>query len=227
MNDFASASFLSLLVALTATAGMLPFGLWASYRLGVGKGFPGRWMVETLITLPLVLPPTVVGYGLLLLLGRGTGFGRFLQDELGIRLLFTWPGAAIAAAVMALPLFVRTGAAALASVDTELIEAGRTLGASEARLFFAVLVPLSFRGLLAAFTLAFARALGEFGATLMVAGSIPGRTQTLPLALYAAVQSGDDSAALRYALILTLAAIVLISLVGLWSGRIAAARGER
>jgi molybdate transport system permease protein len=206
---------------------MLPLGLWASYRLGVGGPFLGRWLVEVFITLPLVLPPTVVGYALLLIFGRGTAFGRILQDDFGIRLLFTWPGAAIAAGVMALPLFVRTGAAALASVDTELIEVGRTLGASEARLFFSVLIPLSFRGLLAAFTLAFARALGEFGATLMVAGSIPGRTQTLPLALYAAVQSGDDGLALRYALTLTLVALVLISLVGLWSGRIASARGER
>ena len=226
MNDL-SPFVLSLIVALTAMTLLLPVGLWASYRLGVGKPFRGRAFVETLITLPLVLPPTVVGYGLLLLLGRGTSVGRFIQDEWGTRLLFTWPGAAIAAAVMALPLFVRTGAAALATVDTELLEVGRTLGASEARLFFAVLVPLAFRGLLAALTLAFARALGEFGATLMVAGSIPGRTQTLPLALYAAVQSGDDAAALRYALALTLTAIVLISLVGLWSGRIAASRGER
>ena len=227
VSDVVSPLLISLQVALTAMLFLLPVGLWAAWRLGVGKPFPGRFLAETLLTLPLVLPPTVVGYALLLLFGRGTAFGRLLQDDVHIRLLFTWPGAAIAAAVMALPLFVRTGAAALASVDAELLEVGRTLGASEARLFFTVLIPLAYRGLLAAFTLAFARALGEFGATLMIAGSIPGRTQTLPLALYAAVQSGDDTNALRLALILTLTAIFLLSLVGLWNGRIAAARGER
>jgi molybdate transport system permease protein len=218
---------LSLLVAGAAALLAIGPGLWAAYLLGARRPFPGRALVETLLTLPLVLPPTVVGYGLLLLLGRGTPFGRWLNDTAGVRLLFTWEGAALAAAVMALPLFVRTAAAAFASVDSELLEAGRTLGASERALFFAVLVPLSYRGLLAAGTLAFARALGEFGATLMVAGSIPGRTQTLPLALYAAVQAGKDAEARTAALLLTAVAFAALGLVTVYGGRVARARGER
>jgi molybdate transport system permease protein len=189
----ASALLLSLKVAVLATLLLLPPGLWAAWRLGVGRPFRGKALVETLLTLPLVLPPTVVGYGLLLMLGRGNAVGEFVQDRLNIRLIFTWEGAAVAAAVMAFPLFVRTASAAFATVDPELLEAGRSLGATNTQLFAFVLVPLAYRGLLAALTLAFARALGEFGATLMVAGSIPGETETLPLALYAAVQGVRDS----------------------------------
>jgi len=219
--------WLSLLVASSATLLLVPPGLWAAHLLGVRKPFPGRALVETLLTLPLVLPPTVVGYALLLALGRGTSFGRWLNDAAGVRLLFTWQGAALAAAVMALPLFVRTAAAALGSVDLELLEAARTLGATERAVFFRVLVPLAYRGLLAAGTLAFARALGEFGATLMVAGNIPGRTQTLPLALYADVQGGRDGEARTAALLLTAAAFAALGLVTAYGGRVARARGER
>jgi molybdate transport system permease protein len=218
---------LSLKVAVVATLLAVAVGLPIAWRLGVGRPFPGKTLVETLFTLPLVLPPTVVGYALLMIFGRGNTVGRFLQDSAGIQLLFTWQGAAVAAAVMALPLFVRTASAALASVDTDLIEAARTLGASETRILGTVLVPLAFRGLLAAGTLAFARALGEFGATLMIAGNIPGETQTLPLALYDAVQAGHDDEALRYALLLTVAAFALLGMVGIYGGRIAAERGER
>jgi molybdate transport system permease protein len=218
---------LSLQIAGIATILAVMVGLPIAWWLGVGQTFRGKILLETLITLPLVLPPTVVGYGLLLIFGRGTAFGRFLQDSAHVQLLFTWQGAAIAAAVMSLPLFVRTAAAALASVDTELLEAGRTLGATETRLLTAIMMPLAYRGLLAAGTLAFARALGEFGATLMIAGNIPGETQTLPLALYSAVQAGEDVAAWQYALVLTAVAFFLLGLVGIYGGRIAAGRGER
>jgi molybdate transport system permease protein len=218
---------LSLRVAVSATLLMLPVGLLAAWRLGVGRPFRGRLLAETVLTLPLILPPTVVGYGLLLALGRGTAFGEFAQDHLSLRLLFTWQGAAVAAAVMALPLFVRTATAALGSVEPEMLEVGRTLGASEFRLFTAVLIPLAYRGLIAALTLAFARALGEFGATLMVAGNIPGKTQTLPLALYSMVQAGRDGEALRLALLLTTVAFVLLGLAGVFGGRVAVRRGER
>jgi molybdate transport system permease protein len=217
---------LSLQVALTATLLTLPLGLVVAWWLGVGKPFRGKIVLETLLTLPLVLPPTVVGFGLLLLLGRGTAFGRFLQDRLGIELLFTWEGAAIAASVMAFPLLVRTVSAAFASVDNELLEVGRTLGASEARLFVSVLIPLAYRGILAGTTLAFARALGEFGATLMVAGAIPGQTETLPLALYNTVQAGKDSEAVGYALLLTTVAFITLGIVSILGGRIAITRGE-
>ena len=219
--------WLSLQVACLATALMLPFGLLAAWWLGQGRWFRGKSLIETLFALPLVLPPTVVGYGLLLMLGQGTAFGRWLNDSAGVRLLFTWQGAAIAAGVMAFPLFVRTATAAFASVDKELLEAGRTLGASEFDLWARVTIPLAYRGLLAALSLGFARALGEFGATLMVAGSIPGRTQTLPLALYASVQEGHDHEALVYTLLITAMAFVLLGTLGAWQGRIATSRGER
>jgi molybdate transport system permease protein len=227
MNALVEPLLLSLKVAVSATLLMLPVGLLVAWRLGVGRPIRGRLLVETIVTLPLILPPTVVGYGLLLALGRGTAFGEFMQERVGLHVLFTWQGAAIAAAVMALPLFVRTASAALGSVEPEMLEAGRTMGVSEFRLFATVLVPLAHRGLIAALTLAFARALGEFGATLMVAGNIPGRTQTLPLALYSAVQAGHDAEALRLALLLTTVAFVLLGLAGAFGGRVAARRGER
>ena len=143
-----------------ATLLMLPFGLAAAWWLAHARPFPGRTLVETLLMLPLVLPPTVVGFYLLLVFGRGTALGRWLNDTAHLRLLFTWEGAAVAAAVMALPLFVRTAASAFASVDAELLEAGRTLGAGELALLARVIVPLSYRGLIAGLALAYARALG-------------------------------------------------------------------
>jgi molybdate transport system permease protein len=217
---------LSVVVAVGATVLLLPPGLLAAWWLGCGRPFPGKAVVETLLTLPLVLPPTAVGYALLLALGRGSAMGVWLNDRLGIHLLFTWEGAAIAAAVMGAPLFVRTAASAFAAVDPDLIDAGRTLGADDATLFVRVRVPLAYRGLIAGLSLAFARALGEFGATLLVAGNIPGRTQTLPLALYDAVQSGDAATANRTALLLTAIAFVLVSTVGALTGRVATRRGE-
>jgi molybdate transport system permease protein len=222
-----SALWLSLQVAGAATLLVLPAGVLAAWWLAHGRPFPGKGLVETILMLPLVLPPTVVGFYLLLLLGRATPAGRWINDGLGIRLLFTWQGAAIAASVMALPLFVRTATAAFASVEAEMLEAGRTLGATERVLLCHVILPLSYRGLLAGVALTFARALGEFGATLMVAGSIPGRTQTLPLALYAAVQAGKDDQALGYTLLLTLTAFAILGIVGLTQRRIATSRAER
>jgi len=219
--------WLSLQVASSAMMLIFPMGLLAAWWLAHGRDFPGKGVVETLLMLPLVLPPTVVGFYLLLLLGRGTALGQWLNDSVGLRLLFTWQGAAIAASVMALPLFIRTATAGFATVERELLEVGRTLGASEIALLQHVIVPMSYRGLLAALALAFARALGEFGATLMVAGSIPGRTQTLPLALYAAVQAGRDREAVAYTVLLSVVAFVVLGSVGLYEKRIAAGRAER
>jgi len=219
--------WLSLQVAGAATLLMLPLGVLAAWWLAQGRPFPGKGLIETLLMLPLVLPPTVAGYYLLLLFGRGTRLGQWINDSAGLHLLFTWQGAAVAASVMALPLFIRTASAAFASVEREMLEAGRTLGASEIGLLRWVIIPMSYRGLLAGLALAFARALGEFGATLMLAGSIPGRTQTLPLALYAAVQAGKDSEALGYTLLLSLVAFVLLGSVGLYQRRIATGRAER
>jgi molybdate transport system permease protein len=219
--------WLSLKVALAATALAVPLGVAAAWWLAHGRPFRGKVLFETLFTLPLVLPPTVVGYYLLLLLGHGTSFGVWLNERAHIQLLFTWQGAAVAACVMSLPLFIKTAAAAFAAVEWDLVEAGRTLGADEFTLLVHVIAPLSYRGVLAGLALAFARALGEFGATLMVAGSIPGRTQTLPLALYDAVQAGSDRTALFYTLLLTATAFILLGSVAAYQTRIAADRGDR
>ena len=219
--------WLSLKVAGAATLLILPLGTVISWWLAHGKRIPGKGLIETLVTLPLVLPPTVVGFYLLMVFGRGTSLGQWLNDSAGIRLLFTWQGAAIAASVMAMPLFIRTATAAFATVERDLLEAGRTLGATEGTLLLSVIVPMSYRGMLAGLALAFARALGEFGATLMVAGSIPGRTQTLPLALYAAVQAGKNRESQFYTLVLTVTALVILGGVGAYQSRVSAARDEK
>lgn len=175
---------LSLQVTAVATIAILVLGVALGLVLARGT-FRGRSVVETLINLPLVLPPSVVGYALLVWLGRGSP----MVDWLGLRLLFTWPAAAIAATVVGLPLMVQSARAAIAGVDPALEAAARTLGSSEVAVLWRVTLPLARRGLLAGLVLGSARAMGEFGATLMVAGNIPGVTQTLPLAIYDAVQS--------------------------------------
>ncbi|WP_166927227.1 molybdate ABC transporter permease subunit [Xanthomonas sp. 60] len=170
--------------------------------LGVGLGallarrrFPGRELLDTVLTLPMVLPPTVLGYYLLVLIGRNGPLGGWLQATFGVNLVFTWQAAVIAAAIASLPLVFKPARAAFEGVDRQLEQAARTLGLTEAAVFFRVTLPLAWRGILAGVLLAFARAMGEFGATLMVAGSIPGRTQTLSIAIYEAVQSGQDGRA--------------------------------
>lgn len=203
---------LSLRVTGAALVLVVPLGLLLAHSLAF-RHFRGKALLETLFTLPLVLPPTVVGYALLQILGHGTAFGQWLNESVGLRLLFTWQGAALAGAVMALPLFVRTATAALATVSSDLLDAARLDGATRLPLFLQVIAPLAQRGLRAATLLATARALGEFGATLMVAGAIPGQTETLPLALYNAVQAGQDTHAAPLALTLTVLAFLLVTLV--------------
>lgn len=215
--------WLSLKVALTATAGVVVLGTLAAWRLALGR-FKGKALLETVLTLPLVLPPTVAGYYLLLVLGRGTAWGVWLNESAGIRLLFTWEGAAIAAAIMAFPLMVKTAAAAMESVDREYVETARMAGADEWQIFLHVLLPLSYKGIFAGAVLAFARGLGEFGATLMVAGNIPGETQTLPLALYAAVQAGAENVALLYTLLLTVVSFVILYAVSAYQRYLARTR---
>ena len=175
-----------------------------------GKRFRGATLVETVVMLPLVLPPTVVGYYLLLVLGRGSP----VADWLGWRILFTWPAAAIASAIVGLPLLVQAARAAIAGVDPALEQAARTLGSSELAVLWRVTLPLARRGILAGLVLAATRALGEFGATLMVAGNIPGRTQTLPLAVYDAVQNRQYDQANAMVLLLT-----VLAFVSLWAVR--------
>lgn len=170
--------------------------------------FPGKSALETLILLPLVLPPSVVGFYLLVALGRASPLARWG----GLHLLFTWPAAALASAVVAFPLMVQASRAAIAQVDPALERAARMLGSSELEVFWRVTLPLARRGILAGVVLAAARAFGEFGATLMVAGNIPGRTQTLPLAIYDAVLTRDIAAANGMVLLMT-----VLSFVSLWA----------
>jgi molybdate transport system permease protein len=184
---------LSLKVAGWATAIDVVLGVAVAFGLSRWRS-PARELVDSLLTLPLVMPPTVLGYYLLVLLGRRGAIGAWL-DKFDIQLVFTWQGAVIASAVVAFPLVLKSARTAFETVDPQFERAARTLGISEAAVFFRVTLPLAARGILAGALLAFARALGEFGATLMIAGNLPSRTQTLSVAVYAAVQAGDDSTA--------------------------------
>jgi molybdate transport system permease protein len=196
-------------VALTATAIVLLIGIALGWLLARRRFF-GREMLDAIVTLPLVLPPTVLGYYLLVLLGRSSLIGRAVETITGEPLVFTWRGAVVAASVGALPLVVKTSRAAIAAVDKNLEDAARTLGQSEWRVFWRVTMPLASRGLIAAAMLAFARSLGDFGATLMVAGNIPGRTQTAAIAIYDATQAGRNEYALTLVLILSALALSLV-----------------
>jgi molybdate transport system permease protein len=189
---------LSLKVTAVATTLILIVGL-ALALLFARREFRGKTFLETLVNLPLVLPPTVVGYYLLLVLGRGSP----LVEWLGVRALFTWGAAVIASAIVGLPLMVGVARAAIADVDPGLENAARTLGSSEPEVLWRVTLPLARRGILAGLVLGATRALGEFGATLMIAGNIPGRTQTMPLAIYDAVQNRQYGQANAMVLLMT------------------------
>ena len=190
-----------------------------SFVLGVGlagvfsrRPFIGRDLLDAVCALPLVLPPTVIGYYLLVVIGRKGIIGSWLLNAFGISLTFTWQGAALASALVGFPLIFTSARAAFAGVDENLENAARTLGAGEPAVFFRISLPLAWRGVAAGTLLAFARAMGEFGATLMVAGNLPGRTQTLSLAIYEAVQAGrDGDAAVLVVLTTSVSLIVLVS----------------
>jgi molybdate transport system permease protein len=199
---------LSLQITAVATLILAVLGLLLAHLLA-RSSFTGKSAVEVLVLLPLVLPPSVVGYYLLVALGQQNPLLR----QLGINLLFTWQGAVVAASVVGLPLMVQASRAAIESVNPSLENAARVLGSSEAEVFFRITLPLARRGVVAGLVLGAARAFGEFGATLMVAGSIPGRTQTVPLAIYDAVQSGNDGVAVRLVLLTTVFAFVSLWLV--------------
>jgi len=206
---------LTLRVAGFATLLTLVVGV-AVALLFARHAFRGREILDAVCTLPLVMPPTVLGYYLIVLIGRRGWIGEWIYENLGISLMFTWQGAVLASAVVAFPLVYKSARAAFESVDRQLENAARTLGASELRVLFAVTIPLAWRGILAGTMLAFARAMGEFGATLMVAGNIPGKTQTLSLAVYDAVQAGQDD--LANFLVLLTSIVCIAILVG--SGRL-------
>ena len=185
---------LSVQVASAATVLIVVVGVTVAYLLA-SKNFKGKEFIDVLFTLPLVLPPTVTGYYLIVLFGRNGLIGRFVYDWTGWGIMFTWYAAVLASFVVALPLMIRTTRAAIESVDKSLIDASLTLGHSEFETALRVVLPLAKKGILAGAVLSFARAMGEFGATLMVAGNIPGKTNTMPIAIYTSASSGDWSKA--------------------------------
>ena len=207
----AAAMRLSIWVSLWATLLSLPVALWVAHLL-VRRRFWGRELLNILVHLPLVLPPVVTGYLLLVTFGRRAPVGQFLEDTLGLVLAFRWTGAALAAGLMGFPLMVRAIRLALEHVDPKLEEAAATLGASRLRIYVTITLPLMWPGILAGAVLAFAKAIGEFGATITFVSNIPGKTQTLPSAIYAMLQiPGEEPAAFR--LVLVSMAIAIAALV--------------
>jgi len=206
---------ISLATSLAATAVTLVAGLaaaaWRQNRVGAGAA-----LIDGLFILPLVLPPTVIGFLLLLLFGRNGPFGKFLL-QFGATVVFSWPATVIAATVVSFPLMYITARAALEQVDPHLLQAARTLGASEARIFRELALPLAWPGVLAGTILSFARALGEFGATLMLAGNIPGKTETIPIAIYFAVEADEIQRAMAWCAVDVGISIVLLGGLYYWT----------
>ncbi|HTR46643.1 MAG TPA: molybdate ABC transporter permease subunit [Verrucomicrobiae bacterium] len=216
---------ISLETSVTATIITLAAGLaaawWRERRHGTAMAF-----VDGICLLPLVLPPTVVGFFLLLLFGRHGPLGKLLL-QLGMTVVFSWPATVIAAAVVSFPLMYLTARAALEQVDSRFLEAGRTLGASEWRVFAKIALPLAWPGVLAGTILSFARALGEFGATLMLAGNIPGRTATIPIAIYFAVESDDMRSAVAWCAADVAISLALLAGLYYWTQARGLSRGVR
>jgi molybdate transport system permease protein len=205
--------WLTLKVAMWATmlASLAGIGVaWLMAR----RPFRGREVVDALLLLPMVLPPTVLGYYLLVLVGRRGLLGPPLESIFGINLIFTWQGAVLAAAVVSFPLIYKAARAAFEDIEPHVAEAARTLGSTEWQLLWRVLLPLTLRGTGAGVMLGFARAMGEFGATLMVAGNLPGKTQTLSIAIYEAVQAGQDNRALWLTGLVSAVCVILLIIAG-------------
>jgi molybdate transport system permease protein len=200
--------WLTLRIATASTLAILPVGILAAWLLSRWRG-PGKGLVETILSLPLVLPPTAVGLLLLQLLAKSGPIGRAL-DALGIEVVFTWKAVVLASATMSFPLLVRPLRAAFEEVEPRLIAVARTLGRGPFDVFVRLTLPMSWRGLVTGALLAFSRALGEFGATILIAGSIPGKTQTLSLAIFQRSETGHDSAALRLSCLTVLVAFALM-----------------
>jgi molybdate transport system permease protein len=221
MHEAWVALALTLKVAGWATALNLVLGVGVGYAMARWR-FAGRELADAVLTLPMVMPPTVLGYYMLVLIGTHGPIGAWLLQHFGIRMIFTWQAAVIAATVVSFPLVFKSARAAFETVDPQLEDAARLLGIGELAVFFRVSLPLAWRGVLAGLLLSFARALGEFGATLMVAGSIPGKTQTLSIAVYEAVQAGqDDTANLLVAITSLVCVSVLLAAGRLVPGRVA------
>ncbi|MDR2016518.1 MAG: molybdate ABC transporter permease subunit [Burkholderiales bacterium] len=204
---------LTLKVASLATLYALLLGVSLAWVFARFR-FIGRDVLDAVLTLPMVLPPTVLGYYLLVLFGQRGALGPWLEENFGIQLVFTWQGAVVAAAIVAFPLVFKSARAAFEDVEKNMEQAARTLGSREIGVFFRVSLPLAMRGIVAGMLLAFARAMGEFGATLMVAGNLPGRTQTLSMAVYDAVMAGDDVRANTLVLLISVVCVTILALSG-------------
>ncbi|MED4976015.1 MULTISPECIES: molybdate ABC transporter permease subunit [Heyndrickxia] len=201
--------YLSFKVALLSTVFSLIPGLLAAYLLSRSEGKAAD-VADALLTLPIVLPPTVLGYYLLVILGRQSVLGRFLEQQFGVTIVFTQTGAVIAAMCVSIPFFIQSARTAFAGIDESLLHAARLLGRTEWNIFFSVMIPLSWRGLTSGVMLAFARALGDFGATLMVAGSIPGKTETMSIAIYNCLMNGDERTAGLLVAIMTFLSLAVL-----------------
>ena len=217
MNFDLSPAWISIKVTLSATVIVFFLGLISAWLM---TNYKGRWkgLIDGILTLPLVLPPTVAGFGILLLIGKTGPIGNFLEI-FGVNIIFSWYAAVIAAIVVAFPLMYKTTMGAFEQIDPNILSAARTLGASEFKVFWRVAVPVARPGIAAATALTFARCLGEFGATLMVAGSIPGKTETIPIAIYFATQGGEMQVALIWVLIIFAISLTVLVLNNYWESR--------
>lgn len=205
--------WLTLRIASLATLAAFLLGVAAAYGMS-RRSFWGRDVLDAALTLPLVLPPTVLGYYLIVLLGRNGWLGQWLRQMFGISLIFTWQGGVVACSLVSFPMLFKSARAAFEGVERNYEYAARTLGLSETAIFFRVSFPLAWRGILAGTMMAFARAMGEFGATLMIAGNMPGRTQTLSMAVYDAVQTGNSQLANVLVLVTSVACMLILVLSG-------------
>lgn len=222
-NEF-SPLWVSLKVSVTAAFITFMLGVAAAWIVGRLKR--GRSTADVLLSLPMVLPPTVVGFFLLMFFGKDGFLGKLLAD-MGKSVLFTWQGAVIAAVAVSFPIMYRTVRGAFDQIDKNITDAARTLGLSESRIFFKIMIPMARPGIAAAALLSFARALGEFGATMMIAGNIPGKTQTIPIAVYTAIQGGNREAAYVWVFIIMAISFTIIFLMNIWNERMYKRSGLR
>lgn len=211
--DF-SPLWISLKTAFLATIITSIIGIFISYKMANYKG-RGRGFIDGIFTLPLILPPTVIGFFLLLICGKNGFVGKIFMS-FNKNIIFSWSATVIAATVVAFPMMYRTCRSAFEQIDKNMISAARTLGLSESKIFFKIAMPLAWPGIIGGLVLSFARALGEFGATLMIAGNIPGKTQTMPVAIFFAVEGGDMNKAMLWVLIIVAISFIMIFLLNYW-----------
>ena len=211
--DF-SPLWISLKTAFLATIITSIIGIFISYKMANYKG-RGRGLIDGVFTLPLILPPTVIGFFLLLICGKNGFVGKIFMS-FNKNIIFSWSATVIAATVVAFPMMYRTCRSAFEQIDKNMISAARTLGLSETKIFFKIAIPLAWPGIIGGLVLSFARALGEFGATLMIAGNIPGKTQTMPIAIFFAVEGGDMNKAMLWVLIIVAISFIMIFLLNYW-----------